>query len=94
MTKTLKPKDFNIFPFESVKGSMEHETVALNIMVVLQRTGNKFRHLPWEEYKEERLKDKNFSEREKGYFNDVIDFCKSPDTAILFSPSWKELVKG
>lgn len=91
---TLKPKDFNTFPWGSVKGTSEHETVAQNIMAILQRTGNKFRHLSWEEYKEERIKDGNFSEREKGYFLDVYDFCVSPQTAVLFSPTWKEIIKG
>ena len=57
-------------------------------MVILKRTGDEFRPLEWEEYKQERLKDKNFSEYEKKYFDKVIPYCKSADTAVLFSNSW------
>lgn len=83
-----KPSDFTEHPWNSVKQSSEHETIARNIMLILERTGNKFRKLPWEEYKGERLKDGNFTQIEKGLFEEVKDFCISPDTAKLFSPKW------
>mgnify|MGYP006423064587 CR=1 FL=1 len=86
------PKTFaGKFPFSSVKQNTESEIVAKNIMVILSRTGDTFRPLSWEDYKEERLKDKNFTECEKGYFNKVIDYFKSEATARLFSNDWKEL---
>ena len=88
-TKEKRPSDFIKDPFDSIKQKAEHEQIAFNIMLILKRTGNVFRKLSWTEYKKERLKDGNFSDGEKGYFNDVIDYCKSEDTAKLFSPNWK-----
>jgi hypothetical protein len=84
----MNPSDFTMKPFDSVLQKSEAETIACNIMVILKRTGNKFRPLLWEEYKEERLKDGNFTEGEKVYFDKVINFCKSSDTARCFSKSW------
>ena len=84
------PKDFSkASPFSSVTQKSECETIATNIMVILSRTGDTFRELSWDEYKEERQKDKNFSEGEKGFFDRVIDYCKNEDTARLFSEGWK-----
>ena len=44
--------------------------------------------LTFDEYKSERLKDGNFTNSEKQYFDMVIGYCKSEDTAKLFSKSW------
>lgn len=85
----MKPSNFTKHPLDSVLKNNESETIARNIMVILERTGNEFRPLGWEEYKSERLKDGNFTEGEKYYFDKAIDYCKSPDTAKLFSKSWK-----
>jgi hypothetical protein len=57
-------------------------------MTILARTGDKFRDLSWEEYELERIKDGNFSFEEKKYFDRVILFCKSADTAYCFSSDW------
>lgn len=89
--KQLKPSDFTFKPFGSVLQKSEAETIAANIMVILKRRGNEWNSLSWDEYKEERLKDGEFSEGEKRYFDQVIDYCKSPETAMLFSPKWKEI---
>lgn len=88
----MKPSNFMKHPWSSVTQSAECENIARNIMVILYRTGDEFRHLEWDEYKAERLKDGNFSDIEKKYFDAVIDFCKNEDTAILFSPTWKQPV--
>ncbi len=85
----MKPSTFNEFPCESVKQNHESEQIAANIMRILKRTGDTFRSLDWEEYKTERLKDGHFTDRERGYFDAVIDYCVSPETAKLFSPVWK-----
>lgn len=88
----LKPSRFaSIHPFDSVFGSFEHEIVAKNIMVILSRSGDVFRSLSCEEYERERLKDGNFSLREELFFKDVIGYCKSPDTAVLFCKVWANL---
>ena len=86
----MKPSNFTDYPWSSVLQNSESETIAQNIMKILKRTGNEFRPLYWEEYKEERLKDGNFSSNEKSIFESVITYCKSPQTAILFSKTWAE----
>lgn len=82
------PSDFNIYPWSSVFENSECETVALNTMKILKRTGNTFRLLTYEEYKEERLKDGHFSEREHSYFEKVVPYCMSADQAMQFSKEW------
>lgn len=87
-----KPSDFiKTFPMDSITQSWESERVALNIMVILSRTGDQFRELTWEEYKEEREKGDEFSGLEKRHFDGVIDYFKSADTVVLFSESWKDI---
>lgn len=83
------PADFVKHPFDSVFQNNETETVARNVMVILSRTGNTFRALTWEEYVLERKKDGNFSSKEKTYFDKVLPYCVSPQTAALFSEAWK-----
>ncbi len=83
-----KPSDFLEYPIASVLQTAEAETVARNIMVILKRKGDEFKPLSWDEYKEERLKDGFFNENEKQYFDDVIGYCASEDTAKLFSKVW------
>jgi hypothetical protein len=85
----MTPSDFNKYPWNSVLQKCECETIAQNIMVILKRTGNTFRPLTWEEYKKERLKNKDFTESEKQYFDKVIPYCKNEDTAKLFSKKWE-----
>ncbi len=84
----MKPSDFCIHPFSSITQNSEAETIARNIMVILSRRGDTFAPLSWDEYKSERVKDGNFSSLEKGYFEEVIVYCVSEDTAKLFSPTW------
>jgi len=84
----MKPSNFTSHPYGSVLQNSESETIAANIMKILKRTGDTFRPLSWEEYKEERTKDGHFTESEKGYFDDVIDYCKSEGTAKLFAKDW------
>lgn len=84
----LLPSDFIIHPWGSVLQNNESETIALNIMRILKRTGDTWRRLEWSEYKEERLKDGNFTEAEKYYFDLALPYCVSQDTAVLFSKSW------
>ncbi|GAG60152.1 unnamed protein product [marine sediment metagenome] len=88
----MKPSDFcKKHPWTSVMKNAEHEVIAANVMVILKRTQDIFRPLKWDEYKQERLKDNNFSDRERLYFNNVIGYFKSEDTARLFSPEWKNI---
>jgi len=84
----MQPSDFTNHPYDSVMKNSESETVARNIMVILSRTGNKFRHLSWNEYKKEREKDGNFSQSEQRYFEKVAKYTVSEQTAALFSEAW------
>lgn len=89
----MKPSIFVCNPMGSVLQKSEAETVASNIMIILSRTENTFRDLTWEEYVKERAEDQRFAKfdhAEQGYFNQVIGYCKSADTAVLFSPAWKK----
>jgi hypothetical protein len=87
----MKPSNFTTHPWSSVTGNSEHETIAQNIMIILKRTGDEFRELTWEEYREERLKDGNFYDSEKKYFDAVIDYCDSAKSASLFCNGWKRI---
>ena len=87
--KELKPSDFCKHPWACVFRHLEQEQMGINIMIILKRTGNVFRELTFEEYKTEREKDGGFSSSEKHYFEQVIPYCKSAETAALFSDSWK-----
>jgi len=83
-----KPSDFTNYPFGSVFNKSEYETIALNIMKILSKTGDIFRSIGWREYKKERLVDGNFSEGEKRFFINVAPYCKSLTKAKTFSKSW------
>lgn len=82
------PANYCTFPFDSALREAESETIAQNIMIILSRNGNTFRKLSYEEYVKERKMDCNFSEREREYFNKVVNYCKSSDDADLFCKKW------
>lgn len=85
----LKPSDIvEIEPMSSVLKKCEAEIVARNIIVILYRTGDRFRDLSWEEYKKERLKDKNFWEGERKWFDLVIYYCTDKEKVKKFSKKW------
>lgn len=90
----MKPSNFQkASAMGSVLQKAEAETVAENIMTILKRTGNEFRKLTYDEYKAERMKDGNYSSGEEKYFNQVIDYTISPDTAKLFAPDWRAVAE-
>lgn len=84
-----KPSDFRNYPWNSVLQNSESEIIAQNIMLILWRTGNVFRSMDWEEYKNERLKDSNFSEKEKSVFIQVMPYCTTSEKAKSFSKEWR-----
>lgn len=85
----ITPSQFLNFPIGSILSKSEYETVARNIMVILFRTGNVFRELSFEEYRAERLKDQNFTESEKIYFDKVSYLSLGNEKEITsFSPEW------
>jgi hypothetical protein len=84
----MKPSNFLGHPWDSVLKNNESETIARNIMAILKRTGDEWRLLTWEEYSEERKKDGSFTERERAYFDRVVGFCGSAESAEAFAPGW------
>jgi hypothetical protein len=87
------PSLFQEKPWGSTLQNCESEIIAMNIMVILKRTGDTFRELTWDEYKTERLQDKAvFSEKEKPYFEKVsyLSLGNRP-MVINFSPVWKDI---
>lgn len=89
--REMTPSMFMKTPWASVLQNSESETIARNLMVILNRTGNKFRELTWDEYKSERLKDGGFTEKEELYFKDVFYLAfGNPKDILGFSDSWKE----
>lgn len=87
----MNPSSFTDKPWGCVFYKSECETIARNIMVILERTGNKWRELSWDEYEEERRKDGNFSIKENGFFHQVLPYTVSEEMARKFSPTWKEI---
>jgi len=86
-----KPSDFCTFPSDSIVNKREAEQVAVNIMVILKRRGDSWSILTWKKYKEERKKDGNFTESERGHFYQVKDYCVSSESACKFSPVWRKV---
>ena len=82
------PSDFMKHPYDSIFQNTESEIVARNIMVILNRTGNTWRELSFEEYKELRTKDGNWSYKEEILFNKVSKYCVSEVMANKFSKNW------
>ena len=88
----LKPSHFKAQPWNSLYGKLEAEIIARNIMVIRARRGDIW-PLSWEQYREERQKDGNFSELEKGYFDEVIALIPDAIGAVRFSPTWTKAAR-
>jgi hypothetical protein len=86
-----QPSDFTTKPWSSVFRKCEAETIAANIMVILKRTGNQWRELPYAEYEFERRKDGGFTDSEMAYFDQVRPYTVSAEKAAMFSPTWKNI---
>ena len=85
----MKPSGFkNGSTMSSIFHKHEPEVIAANIMKILARTGDTFRVLTWEEYQEERHKDGNFTEKERPFFNQVVEYCATSHGAAAFCPGW------
>ena len=93
----MKPSNFCTWPWSSALGKSECEQIALNVMVILKRTGDEWRELSWDEYLAARIADGEIEWRalnERQYFDAALPYCKSADTAVLFSDTWKELIEA
>lgn len=87
-----RPSQYLTPPREGVLHNEDAEYVALNIMVILVREGNRFKELSWDTYKKHRLLDGNFNEtKERPLFDSVVAYTISAATAKDFSPVWRRL---
>ena len=86
----MRPSNFCTYPWNSLFNKSEHETVALNIMLILREI-NSWRRLSWNEYEKTRKKHGGFSLQEKKYFDEVIDYTVSEKEAKKFSPEWRKI---
>lgn len=84
----MKPSDFTRHPWNSVVNEYESEIVAVNIMKILKRTGNRWRWLTWEEYEREREKDGDLQIQEKEVFENIRNSCYSAKSAQEFCGTW------
>lgn len=87
----LKPSNFKSFPWGSVLHKSECETIAQNVMLILSRTGDKWRKLSADEYKAERMKDGGFSNAEMQIFDQVKTYTESALGASRFCESWEQI---
>lgn len=93
----MKPSHFaRTFPHRSMFHKWEHEQVALNIVKILKRTGDKWRRLSLDEYIDARRYD-NASNHdlnlERPLFIDIQDIIISEYGARQFSVAWDEICK-
>lgn len=96
------PSNFTCWPWSCVFMNADHEQIAVNIMTILKRTGDKWRELSWDEYLAERQKDgggntSNYSSShgflsEQTCFDAVQPYTVSPEKAVEFSETWAEIV--
>lgn len=90
-----KPSDFTTFPWSSIFQKSEPETIIRNIMIMLSRTGDKWRRMDWEEYKSERINDGAKDDwrlhSEKYHFDGVVSYTKSPELAASVCSDWNKI---
>ena len=92
MRYRIPPSVFNVFPVGSRANKTQCEVVALNIMKIRDRL--KKWDISWEEYKEQRSIDGEFSEGEKDFFEKVIPMIEDSVHAMAFCDDWLKLGKN
>jgi hypothetical protein len=88
----ITPSQYNREPMGSLSQNSESETIAKNIMHILSKNGDVFRPLSFEEYTDVRKSDganDRHIANEKPYFDEVISYCASPESADLFCADWR-----
>lgn len=69
----MNPSNFTTTPVNSILGKRHfaYDITARNIMKILERTGNQWRQLSWQEYKAEMNKDNNRVDGTRPIFDDI-----------------------
>lgn len=90
----LKPIQFTGYPWGSIFQNHESEVIARNIMIILARTGNTFRELTYNEYKQERFIDEGmYPENEKPCFEKVSYLALGKEEDLKkFCPDWSKKI--
>lgn len=89
----MNPSDFREkTPYSSVFDSVQMECAAKNVMTYLAKTGDTWRPLTWEEYRDGAAKDGHTKVGyEFDYFSRVQPYTESEAAARTFSPCWAEI---
>ena len=88
------------FPWDSVFQNSESETVAQNIAKIQARTGDQFRVLSKDEYREECEKDGNMGKVLYGDwkcpfgYDDIAAYMQSPHSAAKVCKDWRAALLG
>jgi hypothetical protein len=89
--KKTRPSHFTNYPWSSVKQKSEWESIAQNIMRVMSEHGNDFSiGLSLEQYTAYREKEGGSVRISQESFDELMEYCKSAETAKLFSKDWKD----
>lgn len=86
------PSAFTQWPWSSMLQDSDAEQIAVNIMVILKRTGDTWRPLPAEEYRAQREKDGGFSQREAQWFERLAPLVATEELARTLSADWAQVV--
>lgn len=87
----LRPSQFIKFPINSVIQNAEAEQVALNIMIIRKRLGDKWQ-LSLKEYEDERGDSMDWEERD--YFKIVYPLIEDANGAKSFCNIWAECARS
>lgn len=95
MAQGFRPSAFIGYPKCSRSDDHNIQQVAQNIMVILSETGNTFRVLRWDEYREARNnKERVCGDLEYAAFIEAKKWCVSSGIALLFCPKWAEITNA
>jgi hypothetical protein len=90
--KKTRPSDFTNYPWSSIKQSSEWESIAQNIMEVMEERGDDFAlGLTLEQYVEHRRQKGHQTNISAENFEDIMQYCQSAERAKLFSKEWKDV---
>lgn len=90
--KEIKPSDLmNEHPWNSVLQNSENESMACSLLKTMNKNGNEWVQPTYQQYLDYK-KETGGGPGGEDQYDKIIDYLKSPDTAALFSPKWKEII--
>ena len=85
------PSAFTVWPYSSVLRDSHCEQVAVNIMVILKRTGDAWRPMSADEYGSQPERNGVLSARQADLFHRVAPLVATEAMARKFSPEWAKV---